>query len=69
MIDLKVNVEIEKARLALVGDGYTFVETQNMSDEDVIEIWTYRLRGQIIDNYYKGIRIGLYDPIEVTSND
>ena len=69
MIDLKVNIDVEKARLALVGDGYTFAEAQNMSDQHVIDTWAGRFRDKIITNYYKGVRIGLYDPIEVTNND
>ena len=68
MIDLKVSIDVEKARLALVGDGYTLAEAQNMSDQHVIDIWVRRFRDQITTGYYQGLRIGLYDPIEVANN-
>ena len=62
---MEVNIDMKQARYALIGDGYLKEEVLKMSDEKISQIWADRFRLQIMDNFYKGIRIGLYDGKEV----
>jgi hypothetical protein len=56
-----LNINIEKARLALVGDGYLLEEVKALTEKEIIYIWKRRFEDIIIQQYYKGKRIGLYD--------
>ena len=56
-----LNINIEKARLALVGDGYLLEEAKALTEKEIISIWGRRFEDIIIQQYYKGKRIGLYD--------
>lgn len=60
-----INIDKKQARFALIGDGYTKEEALKLSNEQVSEIWCDRFKLQIMDNFYKGIRIGLYTASEV----
>ena len=60
-----INIDRKQARFALIGDGYTKEEALKLTDDQVSEIWCDRFKFQIMDNFYKGIRIGLYDGNEV----
>lgn len=63
VITLKLEIDIRKMRLALVGDGYLLEETEKLTDNEVIMIWQNRLGCLIIRNYHKGIGLGLYKAI------
>ena len=60
-----ISIDKKQARFALIGDGYTKEEALRLSDDQVSEIWCDRFKLQILDNFYKGIRIGLYTASEV----
>ena len=62
---MEINIDMKQARYALIGDGYTKEEALKLTNEQVSEIWCDRFKLQILDNFYKGIRIGLYDGKEV----
>lgn len=59
--ELVLELDIQQCRLALVGDGYTLEEANELTEEKILEIWKSRFERQIIDSYYKGLRIGLYE--------
>lgn len=60
---MKVSVEInlEHFRYSLVGDGYILEETEALTDEELLEIFNTRVINQMEKEYYKGIRLGLYE--------
>lgn len=58
---LVLELDIKQCRLALVGDGYTLEEANKLTEEKILKIWKSRFERQIIDSYYKGLRIGLYE--------
>jgi hypothetical protein len=60
---MKVNVEInlEHFRYSLVGDGYILEEAEALTDEELLEIFTRRVLNHMEKEYYKGIRLGLYE--------
>jgi hypothetical protein len=56
---LLINVDIEKARGALVGDGYLKEEVDKFTDERVKQIWSDRFKLEIITGYNQSKRMGL----------
>ena len=60
---MKINVEInlEHFRYSLVGDGYLLEEDEALTNEELIEIFQERIIGAMEKEYYKGIRLGLYE--------
>ena len=60
---MKVSVEInlEHFRYSLVGDGYILEEAEALTDEELLEILNARVINQMEKEYYKGIRLGLYE--------
>ncbi len=60
MIVFNVDIDIEKCKLALVGDGYLLEEVNEMTDEKIIQIWEDRIERIISCSYHKGKRCGMY---------
>ncbi len=60
-MEVTVNINIEKFRYSLVGNGYTLEEVKTFSHERLGAILQARVLGKIYHDYYKGKRIGLYD--------
>ena len=60
---MKVNVEInlEHFRYSLVGDGYILEEAEALTNEELIKIFQERVINSMEKEYYKGIRLGLYE--------
>lgn len=60
---MKVSVEInlEHFRYSLVGDGYILEEAEALTDKELLEIFNARVINQMEKEYYKGIRLGLYE--------
>ena len=58
-MELKINIDIVKARFALINDGYLKEDILQMSDEEVSMIWCNKFYIQILDNYYKGHALNL----------
>lgn len=60
---MKVNVEInlEHFRYSLVGDGYILEEAEALTDEQLIRIFKCRVINKMEKEYYKGVRLGLYE--------
>lgn len=58
---LVLEIDIKQARLALVGDGYTLEEANELTEEKILKVWKSRFEKEIINGYYKGKRIGLYE--------
>lgn len=62
---MEIKINLKQARFALIGDGYTKEEALKLTNDQVSEIWADRFKFQIMDNFYKGIRVGLYTASEV----
>ena len=58
---LVLEIDIKQARLALVGDGYILKEVNEFMEEEILKIWKSRFEKEIINGYYHGLRIGLYE--------
>lgn len=63
---MKINVEInlEHFRYSLVGDGYLLEEAEALTNEELIEIFKERVIDHMEKEYYKGIRLGLYEEVD-----
>lgn len=63
---MKINVEInlEHFRYSLVGDGYLLKEAEALTNEELIEIFKERVIDHMEKEYYKGIRLGLYNEVD-----
>lgn len=55
------DVDLEKFRYSLVGDGYIEEEVVKMSEEELIEILNDRVCRYIKRGYYQGKRYGLFN--------
>ena len=60
---MKVSVEVnlEHFRYSLVGDGYILEEAEALTNEELIDIFNKRIINYMEKEYYKGIRLGLYE--------
>ena len=53
------DVDLEKFRYSLVGDGYTLKDVLPMSNAKLIDILQDRVNDHIEAEYYRGKRLGL----------
>lgn len=58
-----IDINLEKFRYSLVGDGYLLEEVKEMSDEKLVAILTGRIKKHIEVEYGRSIRYGLLDGI------
>lgn len=56
-----IDVDLEKFRYSLVGDGYLLEEVKEMSDEELVTVLTGRIERHIEVEYGKSRRYGLLD--------
>ena len=54
------DVDLEKFRYSLVGDGYTLKNVLPMSNTKLIDILHDRVNDHIEAEYYRGKRLGLF---------
>ena len=54
------DVDLEKFRYSLVGDGYLLNEVHEMSNDRLIKILQNRIINRIEMEYYRGKRLGLF---------
>ena len=54
------DVDLEKFRYSLVGDGYTLKNVLPMSNAKLIVILCNRVNDHIEAEYYRGMRLGLF---------
>ena len=60
-MEVTLNVNIEKFRYSLVGDGYILEEVKNLTIGQLIDILDGRVQDHINKEFSKGHRIGLFD--------
>lgn len=57
-MDIVINVDLEKFRYSLIGDGYLKEEVINMSQADLIHILKERIDNHIEAEFNKSVRYG-----------
>lgn len=60
-MEVTLNVNLEKFRYSLVGDGYILEEVKNLTTGQLIDILEGRVQDHINKEFSKGHRIGLFD--------
>ena len=58
---ITLDIDLEKFRYSLVGDGYLLKEVKEMTDEELISVLTERVERYIEVEYEKSRRYGLLD--------
>ena len=54
---MKIDIDIRKYKITLVGDGYTYDEVKHMSDEKAEEIFKSRLKAHMSKEYSRSVVI------------
>lgn len=54
---VEVEINLEKFRISLVGDGYLHKEVTKLSDEELIEIFKKRVDKYIANEYSRSVRL------------
>lgn len=54
-----LDIDLEKFRYSLVGDGFLLEEVEEMSEERLIDILTYRVKDHIEKEYQHSVHLGL----------
>lgn len=60
-MNIRLDIDIEKFRFSLVGDGFLLDEVLEMSHEKLIDIFRNRVNRHIEAEYARAARYGLYD--------
>lgn len=63
-MDIVINVDLEKFRYSLIGDGYLKEEVVEMSEDELIHILKERIDRHIEDEFGKSVRYGWLDDEE-----
>ena len=58
---INLDIDLEKFRGSLVGDGYILEEVKSMTNEELITELTRRIEWHIESEYAKSERLGLLD--------
>lgn len=59
-----LDVDLEKLRYALVGNGYILKEAENLSEGQLLTLLRMKVERKIDQEYEAGIRQGLYERIK-----
>ena len=60
-MEVTLNVNLEKFRYSLVGDGFVLEEAKYLTTGQLIDIRNRRVQDHINKEFSKGHRIGLFD--------
>ena len=56
-----IDIDLEKFRYSIVGDGYVLKEVVGMSNEELIEVLERRVNSHILVEYYRSVDLNLLD--------
>ena len=59
-MNVTLDIDLEKFRYSLVGDGYLLNEVREMPNDRLIKILQNRIINRIEMEYYRGKRLGLF---------
>ena len=54
---IELEIDLEKFRISLVGDGYLLEEAKKLTDEELIELFKKRVDKYISNEYTKSARL------------
>ena len=54
---IELEIDLEKFRISLVGDGYLLEEAKKLTDEELIELFKKRVDKYISNEYNKSARL------------
>lgn len=60
-MEVTINIDLEKFRYSLVGDGYVLKEVVEMSNEELIDILERRVNSYINVEYHRSVDLNLLD--------
>ena len=60
-MEVTINIDLEKFRYSLVGDGYVLKEVVEMSNEELIDVLKRRVNSYINVEYYRSVDLNLLD--------
>lgn len=60
-MEVSIDIDLEKFRYSLVGDGYCLKEVVEMSPDNLVDILKRRVNSHILVEYYKSIEYNLLD--------
>lgn len=60
-MEVTIDIDLEKFRYSLVGDGYCLKEVVEMSHEELIAVLERRVNSHILVEYNKSVRYNLLD--------
>ena len=60
-MQITIDVDLEKFRYSLIGNGYLKEEVVLKSEEDLIETLEYLINRKILSEYYEGKNMKLFD--------
>ena len=56
-----IDIDLERLRYSLVGDGYVLKEVVEMSNEDLINVLERRVNSYIDVEYHRSVNLNLLD--------
>lgn len=56
-----IDIDLEKLRYSLVGDGYVLKEVMEMSNEELIDVLERRVNSYISVEYHRSVDMNLLD--------
>lgn len=56
-----IDIDLEKLRYSLVGDGYVLKEVVEMSNEELINVLERRVNSYISVEYHRSVKLNLLD--------
>lgn len=60
-MEVTIDIDLEKFRYSLVGDGYLLKEVVEMSNEELIDVLERRVNSHILVEYNKSVKYNLLD--------
>lgn len=54
---IELEIDLEKFRISLVGDGYLLEEAKKLTGEELIELFKKRVNRYISNEYTKSVRL------------
>lgn len=60
-MEVTINIDLEKFRYSLVGDGYVLKEVVEMSNEELIDVLERRVNSYINVEYHRSVDLNLLD--------
>lgn len=64
-MQVTIDIDLEKFRYSLVGDGYCLKDVVNMSNQELIDVLDRRVNSHILVEYYRSVDMNLLDVTKI----